>query len=240
MQFYKWTQIGLSAAVGAILLSGCASRPIEPGPGLGSLWGQLVLAPPEGFQSPAPGPSQYGDPRLRDVRPVDHDYPGFAVVYLSDRAPVSDPLPIEIRSTRTGVRLSPESGVLGVAGTVAVTNHTTTSQIVSAPRLGHLEKLEPGGTLEILASQPGEMELHILGAAPQTALVFVSPGAFAICTEDGRWTLSDQTPGPARLHAWHHRYPPTMRAVDIVEGQVQEVQLRATVTPSENALLVAP
>ena len=233
--------IALVATLAAVtVLSGCASGPPLPASGLGTLWGRLELAPPEGLPATTGGAGQYGDPRLRDARRFDHERPGFAVVYLEDRGAPSDALTLEIRSTRTGARLSPELGVIGISGVLTIENQTDRARIISVPELALLHSIDAGSSVAIETLKAGETAFHLLGEESATATLFVSPGAYARCNEQGGWVLENQTPGPAQLHAWHHRYPPTEVSVEILEGEVREVLLRSSVTSPAHSSTVNP
>ena len=216
--------------------TGCSSVPEAPIQGKGTLWGSFTLAPPDGYTPPGAGGGSYGDPRLRGVVSVDYEKPGFSVVYLEDRQPPVSRCALTIRETPTGPRIEPSHGAFAAGGTIDIVNHSGAKQIISIPELGELRPLDPGARWERSVEASGELSLHLLGKSPAHAQLFVSPGPFSICAPDGRWTLANQEPGPARLRSWNVRYPPAMRDVEILPGSVLEIPLRATTAPIENAM----
>jgi hypothetical protein len=219
------------AAVALWVALACAPAAPEIGAGTGSLWGELVLQPRAGVVLPDPADASYGDPRLADVRLVDYSRPGFAVVYLD--APASrNGARLSIRATTLGQRLEPEHAALGAAGALEVSNRTAEEQIVSCPELRLVRRLAPGETLELSELVPGAMHVHLLGEQPSTALLFASPGPFAVVGDDASWRISGVAPGRATLRAWHPRFPPLAREVDVRAGRAQRLDLALGVSAS--------
>jgi hypothetical protein len=209
----------------------CAPPPPPVEPGTGSLWGELVLVPHQGVVLPGAADASYGDPRLADVRLVDYSRPGFAVVYLD--APASRAgARISIREAALGARLEPERAVIGAAGALEISNRTGAEQIVSCPELQRVRRLAPGETLELTPPAPGELHLHLLGGEPRSALVFASPGPFARVGDDARWQISGVTPGRAMLRAWHPRFPPLAREIEVRAGAAERIDLALGVDAS--------
>ena len=231
-------RIPAAVLLGAIawVAAGCSSVPEAPVQGKGTLWGSFRLVPPDGYTPPGAGGGSYGDPRLRGVVSVDYQKPGFSVVYLEDRPPPVSGCALTIRETPTGPRIEPSHGALAAGGSIDIVNYSGEKQILSIPELGELRPLDPGARWQRPVDDAGEITLHLLGNSPAHAQLFVSPGPFSICAPDGRWTLANQEPGPARLRTWNVRYPPATQEVEILPGSVLEVPLRATTTPVENAM----
>jgi hypothetical protein len=205
-------------------LLACAPVPPAVEPGTGSLWGELSLVPRAGVVLPAARDRGYADPRLADVRLVDYSQPGFAVVYL-DAPASSASAQLAIRETRLGARLEPGRAVIGTAGSLEIANLTDSARIVSSPQLGLTRRLAPGERIALAPPGPGELRVHLPGSEPGAAIVFASPGPFAIVARDGQWRLTGVEPGRARLHAWHPRFPPAAREIEIRAGSAQRVDL---------------
>jgi hypothetical protein len=203
--------------------------PVEPG--TGSLFGDLILVPRQGVVLPGAADASYGDPRLADVRLVDYARPGFAVVYL-DAPPSQASQALAIRSARLGPRLEPEHAVVGAGGAIAVANESAEPQILSSPELAVVRRLAPGETALLTPLVPGVVHLHLLGAQASSATVFASPGPFALVGPDARWRLTGLAPGRATLRAWHARFPPLAREVEVQEGTAQRVDLAVGVDVS--------
>jgi hypothetical protein len=221
----------LVAGVALWAVLACAPPPPPIEPGTGSLWGDLKLVPHSGVVLPRAADASYGDPRLADVRLVDYSRPGFAVVYLD--APASRAgAKIAIRSTRLGARLEPERAVIGAAGSLAISNQSGTEQIVSCPELQRVRRLAPGETLELAPLAAGELHLHLLGSDGRSATVFASPGPFAVVGDDSRWQLTGLGPGRAILRAWHPRFPPLAREIEVRAGSAQRIDLAMGVDAS--------
>ena len=209
----------------------CAPQPPPVEPGTGSLWGDLKLVPHSGVVLPRAADASYGDPRLADVRLVDYSRPGFAVVYLD--APASRAgAKIAIRSTTLGARFEPERAVIGAGGSLVVSNQSGAEQIVSCPELQRVRRLVPGDMLELAPSAPGELHLHLLGGDARSATVFASPGPFALVGDDSRWQLTGLAPGRAILRAWHPRFPPLAREIEVRAGSAQRIDLAMGVDAS--------
>jgi hypothetical protein len=62
------------------------------------------------------------------------------------------------------------------------------------------------------------------GAAAR-ARVFAAPGPFATVSDAGRYALVDVAPGARMLRAWHSRFPPAARRVELSPDSVQRVDL---------------
>jgi hypothetical protein len=188
------------------------------------LWGELALVPHAGVVLPAARDAAYGDPRLAGVRLVDYSRPGFAVVYLDAPASRSAAL-LSIRSTARGERIEPEHAVVGAAGRLELVNRTGAEQLVSCPELQIVRRLAPSQSAVLGPLVPGPLHLHLLAPEPSTATVFASPGPFAVVGGDARWSLSGIAPGRATLRAWHPRFPPLARDVEVRAGSAQRVDL---------------
>jgi hypothetical protein len=212
------------ATVALWALLACAPVPPQPDSATGTLWGELVLVPRAGVVLPSARDAAYGDPRLADVRLVDYSRPGFAVVYLDGPAPQSGAL-LSIRSTALGDRIEPEHAVVGAAGRLELVNRSGAEQIVSCPELQLVRRLAPSQSAELGPLVPGALHLHLLAPEPSTATVFASPGPFALVGGDARWSLSGLPPGRTTLRAWHPRFPPLSREIEVRAGSAQRVDL---------------
>ncbi|HXZ86602.1 MAG TPA: hypothetical protein VEI82_14055, partial [Myxococcota bacterium] len=131
-----------------------------------------------------------------------------------------------------GAMLEPERAVIGAAGTLEVSNRSGAEQIVSCPELGRVRRLAPGQTLALEPHAPGELHLHLLGTDARVATVFASPGPFARVGEDAHWKLTGLAPGRATLRAWHPRFPPLAREIEVRAGVAQRIDLALGVDTS--------
>ena len=52
------------------------------------------------------------------------------------------------------------------------------------------------------------------------SVVFAAPGPFTVPRPTGEYALMDVPPGPARVHVWHPRFPPTHAEVDLAPDTV--------------------
>lgn len=211
---------------GLLLALACASAPRLADPDRSGVWGRVRLVPREGV---APGASSgagsYGDRRLRDVDRVDYTRPGFVVVYLADGEPAAAAPTVAIRGDLTGARLEPSQLALGHGAEVVVANHDDRPHVVSCPAAGLLRRLGPGESLAFRPPQAGALALFLPDAPRAQARLFVAPGPFAVVDEAGRYAIVGVEPGRHRLHAWHPRFPPTVREVELAAGRVERVDL---------------
>jgi hypothetical protein len=213
-------------ALGALAAVACAPGPgAHHAPGDTGAVGALRLVPREGVTPGTPGGGAYGDRRLRDVEFVDYAHPGFAVVYLEGGRSPGGQIDLSIRETRTRVVLSPEHAVVGVGGTIVVRNEAREPHVVSCPAAQLVRRIAPGERVEIPASDAGERSIFLLDAKAAEALVFVAPGPFAVTADDGSFALHDLPAGTQRLRAWHPRFPPATRSVELVSGELLQVDI---------------
>lgn len=216
-------------AVALTALACAGALPPPPAAGTASVWGTLRLVPREGVTPGSPGRSAYGDRRLRDVEFVDYEKPGFAVVFLERGPAPGGELRVSIEEERGRVRLDPLHGALGAGGVLVVANRTSEEHVVSDPTAGMLRRVGAGEELAVTAGDPGIHSIFLLDAPGAEATVFVSPGPYSVASERGRFELRDLAPGPARLRAWHPRFPTASRPVDLVPGRVLQIDLELTV-----------
>ena len=232
-------RVALSCACAALLA--CAATPKLQDPAKSGVYGYLRLVPHEGLshQGAAAGaPSgAYADRRYADAELVDYSKPGFAVVYLDGTAAPAPgaPLVVSIRSEAGGVALAPANGAVAVGGEVVVRNAGDAPRVVSVPAAAVLRALAPGDSLAVTAREAGELEIFVPGVPAAASSVFVAPGPFTAVSGAGRFELLDVEPGTHRLHAWHPRFPPSARAVELVPGSVVRVDLEIGVgLPAED------
>jgi hypothetical protein len=213
------------------LVLACAGVPrAEPGTAL--VFGSVRLVPKAGAEF---APAGYGDRRLRDVERVDYQQPGFCVVFAA--GPGSEavaPASIALEARAGRVRFEPAVAATDLAHGVVVTNESGEARIVSAPSAGFVQSLAPGASARIAPAEAGELELHVLGASVEPAVVFVAQGAFAQVGADGRYELRGLAPGAAEIRAWHPRLPVSVaQHVELAAGQALRLDLEIGVDRAE-------
>jgi hypothetical protein len=218
----------------------CASRAPAPAAGTGAVHGHLRLVPREGVTPVKPGASPYADRRMSEVAFVDYSKPGFAVVYLEAPPSPGGSAQLTIRTTGVRTRLDPPHAVVGAGGRLVVRNDSRAAHLLSAPGMGLLQRIEPGQQLEIEVAQAGEQSLFLLDVPRSGSTVFISPGPFAVVSDDGRFELSGIAPGNHRLLAWHPRFPPTRASLQIAEGSVVQLDLEMGVDQRDEVPASAP
>jgi len=222
--------IRISVAVLALLCACATSLPV-PDPGKSSAWGYLQLVPLEGVGHKGSGSGGYGDRAMRDVELVDYSRPGFAVVYLDGPLAPGASARFSIRSgVRT--RLEPRSLAVGIGSAIEVTNASDRSHTLSCPAARLIRTLAPGETVEIYVTEPGEVPLFLLDMPGAKALAFVAPGPHAVITESGRFSLENVAPGQRTFHAWHPRFPPASRTLDLAPNSITRVDIQMGVEGS--------
>jgi hypothetical protein len=216
----------------AAVACACATLPSRPASGTGGVWGQIRLVPHEGVVPGGSGSAAYRDRALRDVRFVDYSRPGPAVVYVDEPsgAPVSARL--AIRGAAHRVRLTPSFATSSNGGSIRVENESNESHALSVPTAGIVRRIEPGQIVEIAVPGAGPHSIHLLDAADAKTTVFVSTGPSAVVTERGRFELTDLAPGPRVIRAWHPRFPPSRRSVEIRADEALEVDIELGVEAS--------
>lgn len=192
---------------------------------MGTLFGDLRLVPRAGVSVPGSGGAAYSDLRLRDVELVDYTRPGFAVVWLDGREQPRSSVRVTIRANEFETRLEPPWVALAAGGTLELHNTSSETHTVSCPSQGVVRRLAPGDSLELRITDAGAHALFLLDRPQVEGGVFAAPGPFAVLTRTGQFELRDLAPGPARLHAWHPRFPPVELGVEIVADETRRVDL---------------
>ncbi len=206
-------QIGLVFL--SISFSGCATTSAPIGD-MGSVWGYVTLKAREGVTLNQASGSGYEDRRLKDVEFVDYSKPGFVVIYLEHVSPPeNDAVSVIFRETRFGSRFDSKYGVVGIGGKIIIENADKVGHTFSCPQIGFLKYLDSGSKAEINPKRSGELRFHVIDSIDKEALIFVSPGQYAISSDVGRWELKNITPGQHRLNAWHPRFPPVSSFIEI-------------------------
>jgi hypothetical protein len=174
----------------------------------------------------APGAaSPYADPALRDVELVDYTRPGFAVIYLEGTPSPGGTASFQIRDGTLRPRLEPAHAAVGVGGRLRLTNASARAHVLSLPDAELVRRLGPGEALEIELPEAGEHPLFLLDAPEELGGLFVAPGRFAVASEAGRFELRGLPPGRVRLRAWHPRFPPIARELELASGRAVRVDL---------------
>jgi hypothetical protein len=176
---------------------------------------------------------------MKSVELVDYSKPGFAVVHLDAGPSPAGTAQLEIRARGTRTRLEPSHAAVGAGGALVVANRTGAAHFLSAPALGLVRRLEPGEQVEIAVPEAGEQSLYLLDVPRSTSTVFVSAGAFAVISADGRFELRGLAPGSHTLHAWHPRFPPAHSKLQITAGSVVQLDFELGVTSRDDASVPA-
>lgn len=215
-------------ALSCALALACAGAPVPSAPDRSALWGHVRLVPREGV-SPGGvigGASPYGDRRYADAELVDYTRPGFAVVYLEGTPlPGAPPTHLAVRAGIGGLHLEPRHAALAAGGRIRLENRSDAPHVVTCPRLGLVRRLAVGESVEVPVPGPGSFELFVPGADQAVAHVFAAPGPYAVADGAGRYELVDVEPGTHVLHAWHPRFPPAARSVELLPGRAARVDL---------------
>ena len=69
------------------------------------------------------------------------------------------------------------------------------------------------------------MTVFVLDAPEVQATVFAVPGPYSVASKEGRWELGNLHPGSRTLHAWHPRFPPVSRTIQVIEDEVIRIDL---------------
>lgn len=212
----------LAFALAACLALACAGGPRLADPDRSGVWGYLRLVPHEGVEQAA---APYADRRYADARLVDYGRTGFAVVHVDGPPEPREPLALHIRSGLAGLALDPPHAALAVGTPLEVANATERPRVVTCPDLGIVRLLEPGDSFSFSVDRPGGIRIFVPGDPAATAQLFASPGPFSVVDASGRYELLGLEPGAHRLRAWHPRFPPTHRELELVGGRVDRLDL---------------
>lgn len=213
-------------ALAALLAGlGCASAPAAPAPGKARVYGTLRLVPHEGAPHQSGGGGSYGSPSLRDAGLVDYSTPGFAVVYVAENAQPGGTALVAIRDGRVAPRFEPEGVALGAGGHVTIRNLGSSAHILSYPAAKLVRRLGPGEQLELAVPQAGEQGLFLLDVPDAHATIFAAPGRFSVVASSGDYELRDLEPGALELRAWHPRFPPVARHLEVAPDASVRVDL---------------
>jgi len=210
--------------VAALAALACAGAP--PAPGKARVFGTLRLVPHEGAPHPSGNGSSYGSLRMRDAGLVDYSKPGFAVVYVAEDAKPGGTATIEIRDTQVEPRLVPDALAIGDGGRITLVNAGGAPHIVSYPAAGLVKRLAAGERFEIAVPSAGEQGLFLLDVPEATATLFAAPGPFTVVSTSGDYELRDLEPGASVLRAWHPRFPPVARHVELAPDTTLRVDLQ--------------
>jgi hypothetical protein len=211
-----------------LALAACASAPEEVAPGTATVWGSLKLVPREGVTPAKPGSASYGDRRMRDVELVDYTHPGFAVVFVEAEPAPGGQVEIAIRTSRF-TRFEPALAAAGAGASLLIENASDEAHVLSYPAAGLIRRLAPGEKVELPIAKAGEQGLFLLDQVDAAATLFASPGPFAVLSSTGSFELRGLSPGTHLVRAWHPRFPPTSRSVELVAGARVQLDLEVGV-----------
>lgn len=209
--------------------AGCADAPPATSPGTGALWGYVGLVRREGVKPVKKDDPVYADRRLGDIETVDYRKPGFAVVFLEGPASPGGRAPLAFRADQNSPRFEPPRVAIGSGGVVVLKNADSRGRIFSCPQADFIGRLEPGEERELRPARPGIAAVSALDAGDCGAAVFVVSGPYCVAREDGRWELKDLPPGRGTLQAWHQRFPPAFREIDVPADSSQRIDLELRV-----------
>ena len=210
--------------VSLLTLIGCVST--TPAiPGTGTLWGYLTLKPRQGVKPGTQDTSGYADRRYRHVEFVNYKNPEFAVIYLDGPPSPTGSANVVLKETRYGPSFNSKHKAVGLKGTIVLKNLDQKTHIFSCPKGKFLQPLASGEEATISVNSSGEYTIFILDNPELESTVFVSPGPFAVVTENRRWELPNQIPGVWTLRTWHPRFPALSRKIDIRKNTVQQIDL---------------
>jgi hypothetical protein len=156
---------------------------------------------------------------------VDYSQPGFAVVWLDGAPHGAQGARVTIRANDFETRLEPPWTALAAGQTLELLNASPEAHTVSCPSLGIVQRVAPGESLKVPVPDAGGHALFLLDRPQVEGGVFAASGPFAVLTRSGRFELRDLAPGPAKLHAWHPRFPPVARSIDVVPDEALRVDL---------------
>lgn len=219
--------MGILALLSFVLLAvlpACATGSPDAAPGKGTIEGRLRLVPHAGV-TPVHAQGPYGSLRFRDVKFVDYDRPGFAVVYLEGRPAPGGRARLAVRSSTAGPRFDPPQASVGASGSFTLSNESDRPHAISCPSMNLLRRLDPGATEEIAKPAAGAHACYLLDAPETKSILFVSPGPFAVVSGLGDWSLRDLEPGRATVVAWHPRFPPSARSIEVKPDAIQRIDL---------------
>ena len=215
-----------SILVAVCLLCACAGGPPAQLPGKARVFGALSLVPHTGVEVPSASGGSYGSRRMRDVELVDYSKPGFAVVYAGQGASPKGSAEIEIRDTRVEARFEPAEFAIGAGGHLTIVNDTGDSHLLSYPAAGIFERIKSGSKLEIDVPEHGEQHMFLVDVLSAEATLFVAPGPYAVVSTSGEYELRNLEPGAVDVHAWHPRFPPVVRHVELAPDASLRVDLQ--------------
>jgi hypothetical protein len=218
----------LCTALVTLVLAGgtsCAGTGAPPAPGKARVFGTLRLVPHEGAPAPSGGSSSYGSIRLRDAGLVDYSTPGFAVVFANEGARPGGSVKVAIRDTAIEPRLEPDHFAIGDGGRITVENTSAAAHILSYPAAKLVRRLGRGERVEIEVARAGEQGLFLLDVPDASSTLFAAPGRFAVVSTAGTFELRDLEPGALELRAWHPRFPPVVREVELAPDTSLRVDL---------------
>jgi hypothetical protein len=208
-----------------LLCLACAGTGAAPAPGKASVYGTLRLVPHEGAPHSSGGGGSYGSRRMRDVGLVDYSTPGFAVVFLAEGAPPAGEIALAIRDTRVEPRIEPAAAAVGAGGRIRIENASASARIVSYPAAKLVRRMAPGEKLELAAPREGEQGVFLLDVPDAGATLFVAPGPYDVVGTTGDYELRDVEPGAHALRAWHPRFPPVRREVELAPDTRRRMDL---------------
>jgi hypothetical protein len=210
----------------ACLLCACAGGPPAQLPGKARVFGAVQLVPHEGVEVPSGSGGSYGSRRMRDVELVDYSKPGFAVVYAGEATRPGGSAEIAIRDTRIEPRFEPAELAIGAGGHLTIVNDTGDSHMLSYPAAGLFERIKSGTKLEIDVPDSGEQHMFLVDVLSAEAVLFVAPGAYDVVSTSGEYELRNLEPGAVDVHAWHPRFPPAVRRVELTPDASMRVDLQ--------------
>jgi hypothetical protein len=195
------------------------------------VWGHVTLVPRADAELARP--QAYADRSLRNAKLVDYDHPGFVVIYTGEDGAPGEDVSLALKPIGRGVRLLPSHAVVSAGGTLTLRNQDSVDHVFSIPSLGLLATVRARASIAVPVQRAGPHEVFVLDAPGALAVVFAAPGRYAVVSRSGRWELVGLAPGQRVVRAWHPRFPPLERKVELSPDTVIQLDFRLGVDTLE-------
>lgn len=226
----------LGASILLLALTACATAPPPPAKGQAQVWGELGARPREGLRLGGGGaadPEDYANPDKlpAGTRLVDYQEIGPVVVEARGGAPVPAG---RAEIALQGARFEPAVTAVGAGGEVVIVNRGSRTRTVYALREDQLvfEVAVPAGATSApqpVGRTPGPLQLLVHEEDQAVGHLVVAGGPFHVAPGGISYVLTDLPPGRYEIRAWHPRFPPLQRTVDLAKDRQTRLDLWFTV-----------